>query len=268
MFEFLGIARLYKLPFLKTYWKRGELRAVLDCFIRNHMVEGPETNQFENRIRETFGAKFAFATNSGRTGIQNILEALPDSEKTRNEVLVPSFGCTGTIQPIIQAGLKPVFVDIGKDLNIDTNSTKDKITERTRAIIVPSLCGKPADWGRFKKLRREDVFLIDDAAQSMGAEYDGRTVGTLGDAGIFSFTLGKILSSTGGGMVVTDSQKLYERISEKGLAHEKYFSVMQRTFRTLALGPYRAYALPLYSIKSLVARTFPKKDFACKSSSN
>ena len=262
MFESLGIIRSYKLPFLKTYWRENEVSAIFNCLVRNKMVVGPETKKFEDRIGDRFKTKFAFATNSGRSAIQVILESML-SEKDKREVLVPSFGCTGIIQPIIQAGLTPVFVDISEDLNISPDSVEDKITKNTKAIIVPSLCGKPANWIRFKKIaNKKDLFLIDDASQSVGAKYRGKFLGTLGDAGVFSFTLGKIISSTGGGMVLTDSRYLYDEILNRKINNERYLPVLQRTFRTLMLGPYRRYGLPLFSISNLKNKIFSRTDLS------
>ena len=262
MLEFLGRLKSYRFPFLKPYWTDGEWRALFDCLAGGRVIDGNDTLRFEELVKARFGTKFAIGTNSGRSGLQLILES---AGYKVGEVIVPSFGCTGTVQPILQAGLTPVFVDIEEDFNIDPSALSDSITKNSRAVIVPSLYGKPARLAEIRKIAKENgMLMIDDAAQAMGAVFSGKPVGTLGDAGIFSFSLGKVLSATAGGMVLTNSKHIGESVRAGLTVKESGIGVSSRAIETLMRGKYRRCFLPLLSIKNLLTRPLFKKDLSFK----
>jgi len=260
MLETLGRFRFYKYPYLQPYWKGEETRAMIDCFVKNRMILGPSISELENEIQKAHGSHYVFGTNSGRAAIQLILESMRRDD--RNEVLVPSFGCSGIIQPIVQSGMRPVFLDIGMDLNVDIDYLAESMTDKTRALIVPNMSGQPAEWAAIGRIAREnDLFVIDDAAQAVGARYKGKPIGTLGDAGIFSFTLGKIISATGGGAILTNSEELSEKLTQRRVPNEHYFDVSFRAAGVLMRGKYRSYTLPFFSIKNLFMKFARKNKF-------
>ncbi|MFH1056950.1 MAG: DegT/DnrJ/EryC1/StrS family aminotransferase, partial [Candidatus Micrarchaeota archaeon] len=174
--------KFFKYPLLRPYWDERELKTILGCISSNSLSQGQSTGVFSSRMKKRFGYSSAVATNSGRTAILLALNSIP-KEKGRSEVILPSYGCVGTIQPILQAGFTPVFCDVGEDYNISASSISAACSKKTRAVIVPSLFGKPAEWKGIKKISGElGLFAIDDAAQSFGAEYSGVPVGSFGDA--------------------------------------------------------------------------------------
>ena len=180
--------------------------------------------ELEEEFRKYLGVKYAFSFNSGRSGFLAILSAL-DLEQG-SEILVQGFTCNAVINPIIwsrlrqgyggQAGLKPVFVDIKQEtLNIDSQDLKNKITDKSRAVIVQHTFGLPTDMNEILKIcKQHNLTLIEDCAHSLGAVYNGQKVGTFGRASFFSFGRDKIISSVYGGMVITNDDELAKKIKD------------------------------------------------------
>jgi len=158
--------------------------------------------------------KYAFSFNCGRSAFLAILHSL--NLNKGDEVLLQGFSCSAAVNPIIWAGLKPVFIDIKKEtLNIDYDILKTKISEKSRVVVVQHTFGMPAEMEEILKICKENnLILIEDCAHSLGAEYKGRKVGTFGRASFFSFGRDKVISSVHGGMAVTDDEKLGLRIKE------------------------------------------------------
>lgn len=249
--------KFYKIPFLIPYWDAAELNAIKTCLFKNRLVDGENTAEFERTAAKKFGFKNASGTSMGRAAIQLALERMrmfegdrKSERDERKEVLVPSYGCTGIIQPIIQSGLTPVFIDVEKDFNTSANAIRAAVTKNTRAAIIPSLGGKPVDWDSVQCVCREhDLFVVDDAAQAVGVKYRGRFLGSFGDAGVFSFTLGKVLSATAGGLLTSKS-------GTEGLELplERRRTVLRRALEVTLRGKYRAYTLPFFAFKDAVRR--------------
>jgi perosamine synthetase len=129
-----------------------------------------------------------------------------------DEVLVPPYTFAATAHAVLHAGATPVFTDIERDtLCLDPVAMEDRVTARTRALIAVHIGGKPARMAQLRDAaRRHGLVVIEDAAQAHGATYDGRPVGTLGDAGVFSFSP-KLMTSFRGGIVVTGDPDIAER---------------------------------------------------------
>jgi len=223
--------KFYKIPFLIPYWDAAELNAIKTCLFNNSLTVGESVAELELAVAKKFGFKNVVGTNMGRTAIQLALESTLEGNygHKRTEVLVPSYGCTGTIQPIIQSGFTPVFVDIGKDFNTNADIISTAVTRNTRAAIIPSLGGKPVDWTAIERVCREhDLFVLDDAAQAVGVKYRNRFLGSFGDAGVFSFTLGKVLSATAGGLLV-NRRRAGKELETLGLPLERKSAVLRRS---------------------------------------
>lgn len=168
----------------------------------------------EDRFKEYFGVRYAFSFNSGRSALWAILKAL-NLEKG-DQILVQGFTCNALINPIINLGLKPVYVDINKEtLNLDPKDLEQKITSKSRAVVVQHTFGLPADLKRILEIcRKYNLILIEDCAHSLGAEYKGRKIGTFGKAAFFSFGRDKIISSVYGGMAICNDKELGERLKD------------------------------------------------------
>ena len=171
---------------------------------------GARGREFEARWASWIGAAHAVSCSSGTAALHTALLAL--GIQPGDEVIVPSHTFLSTSLAVLHAGAIPVFSDVGDDHTIDPRALEALVTERTRAVIVVHLYGIVCAMDRIlEAARRHGLSVVEDCAQSVGGEFQGRKVGTLGDAGCFSFSEGKHVSTGGeGGMVVTENDKLAE----------------------------------------------------------
>jgi len=162
---------------------------------------------FEQAACELFGCSHAVATSSGTAGLRTALAAL--GVGCGDEVIVPAFTFIATVNAVVSMGAVPVFAEVDETWGIDPSDLEQRITERTVAIVPVHLDNCPSDMDPILEIaRRRGVAVLEDAAQSMGASYRGRALGTLGDLGVFSLQLEKNVTSGEGGMVVTDDADL------------------------------------------------------------
>ena len=181
---------------------------------------GPELEDYKKEFASYYGVKYATATSSGAAAIHSALGALrlePGSEVITSPITDP-----GTVAPILTQNCIPVFADVDyRTLNLSLQSIKERITERTKAIIPVHLAGQPCDMDSIMKLaKRHNLIVIEDCAQAHGAKYKGRYVGSIGHMGTFSLMGGKHTTSGGqGGMVITNDETLYwnaKRFADRG----------------------------------------------------
>jgi len=176
-------------------------------------ILGEEVEKFEKEFANYCGAKYAIGVASGSDALALSLKALGVAKE--DDVITVPNTFTATVDAISGNNAKPVFVDIDPETyNIDITRIEEKVTDKTKAIIPVHLYGQPADMDPILKLAREhNLKIIEDACQAHGAEYKGKKVGSLGDAGCFSFYPAKNLGAYGdGGMVVTNNEEIAERI--------------------------------------------------------
>jgi len=201
----------YKVPF-GTVSITEEARALIDKALETKFVtRGKYVGEFERKFAEIFGVKYAVAVSSGTDADALSLAVLYDYGAQRgDEVIVPALSFVGTGNAVLQAGFKPVFVDIKKEtLNIDPQKIEEVITEKTRAIMPVHLMGKPADMDPILEIARQHkLYVIEDAAEAHGAEYKGKKIGTLGHMAAFSLYAAHIITSIEGGMVITNDEKM------------------------------------------------------------
>jgi perosamine synthetase len=169
---------------------------------RDHMSE------LSRVLRDRFTVRHCFFTSTGRAGLTILLRALKRlGDQNRDEVIIPSYTCFSVPASIVRAGLRPRIVDVVPGtLDFDFNSLTQADFRTVLAVIATNLYGLPNDLPRIVDIgRQQGIFVIDDAAQSMGGMVGGRFSGTWGDAGLFSFDKGKNVSAIDGGVVVTSS---------------------------------------------------------------
>jgi perosamine synthetase len=219
----------WKIPLFKIYSEEDDVDQVAEV-IRSGMnwATGPKVNEFEERIKEYVGTDYAVTFNSGTSALHAILLAYGIGKN--DEVLVPSFTFIATANSPFFVGAKPVFAEIeDTTYGLDPEDVATRITPRTKAIMPAHIGGLSC---RIKELREiaddHDILLIEDAAESLGARTDGKKVGTFGDSSMFSFCGPKVITTGEGGVIVTDSQEIAERIKllrSHGRADTKdYFS--------------------------------------------
>ncbi len=176
--------------------------------------KGEAIEELENQFKNYLGVKYAFSFNSGRSALLAILKSLGlGSEK---EILLQAFTCNAAANPIIWAGLKPVYVDCDeKDFNIDIEDLKRKITPESKVIIIQHTFGLPANIDEVSEIcQQNNLILIEDCAHSLGAKYKGKKIGTFGKAAFFSFSRDKVISSVYGGMAATNDSSLAEKLQQ------------------------------------------------------
>lgn len=217
-----------------------ELRAAFERVLSSGMfIMGGEVTAFEEECSRAVEAKHAIAVSSGTDALLLALMAMDIG--VGDEVLVPTFTFFATAGCVSRTGATPVFVDVCPVcFNIDPADARAKITPRTRAILPVHLFGQCADMDAIQALAREhDLRIIEDAAQSMGASYRGRSCGTIGDAGIFSFFPSKNLGGFGdSGMMVTNDDTLAaraRRLRNHGMEPKYYHHEIGGNFRIDAL---------------------------------
>lgn len=167
-------------------------------------------NQLEDMMKEDLNVKYALGVTSCTAGLVVALKALGIGYG--DKVIVPSISFIASATAVISAQAVPVFVDVDETLNMDPEDLEEAIDEDVKAMIVVPLNGNPNDMDKIMAIaRKHDVKVIEDVAQSCGVEYKGHAQGTIGDIGVFSFQMNKILTSGEGGAVVTNDVKLFER---------------------------------------------------------
>jgi len=184
--------------------------AVLNGYYENYRKH---TQLLENRICEYLEVKHALATNSCTAAIHLSLAAI--GIKEGDEVITTDSSCVASAMPIVYSGSKGVFVDVKKnDWNLDPRLIESKITEKTKAIIAVHWNGHPCDMDQILGIvKKHNLQVVEDAAPSLGAEFKGQKVGSIGDLGCFSFQGAKIAIGGQGGVVVTNNTELFEKIT-------------------------------------------------------
>lgn len=197
------------------------LQNVSDCIKTGWISSsGKYVKLFEEKFAKFLGTKYALTTTSGTTALHLALVTLGVSPG--DEVILPTFTMAACPMSILYTGAKPVLVDSEPETyNLDPTQIQEKITKITRAIMVVHLYGHPADMSFILKLAKKyKLKIIEDCAEAHGAEYKNRKVGTFGEINCFSFYANKIITTGEGGMVVTNSKRLYKRAKAlKDLAH-------------------------------------------------
>lgn len=186
-----------------------------------------KVKEFEEAYAAWQGCRYCVFVNSGSAANMILINTIKDLRGWRDgdEILVPAVTWPTTVTPVIQFGLKPVFVDANlTDLSLDYDQVERKITPRTRGIFVAHLLGFPANVQRLKEIvKGRDIAILEDCCESHGATLNGEKVGNLGLAGTFSFYWGHHLTTVEGGMVCTNDEDLYKMLVLKrshGLARE------------------------------------------------
>lgn len=187
-----------------------EMDAVSRVMGSNWFVNGKELPAFEKEFAEYTGTKFAVGCSNGSAAIELALRSLGIGKG--DEVMVPSHTAFPTVEAILNAGAKPFFVDIDKDTY--TMKCPERLPYAVRAVIGVHLYGHPFDVNKIREFCDEfGIYLIEDCAQAVGAEYKGKKVGSLGDMGCFSFYPSKNMTVAGdGGMITTNSQVVNDRL--------------------------------------------------------
>ena len=187
-----------------------ESRAVSEVIESGYIADGKIVNKFERAFAKFLGVEYALSTNSGTAALHLTLHAM--GVGPGDEVIIPSYVCSALLNAVNYVGATPILSEIHPDThNLVATDVKGRISNRTKVIIVPHLFGLAAD---LKPLLELDVPVIEDCAQSIGAAYNQRPVGTIGVAALFSFYATKVITTGEGGMVVCNSGDIAARIRD------------------------------------------------------
>jgi len=187
-----------------------EVNAVREVFSSGWLTQGPRVKLFEEQFAQRHQSKYAIATTSCTSALHTMLNAAGIGPG--DEVIVPSFTWIATANAVIYTGATPVLVDIDLDsFNINLNCILERITPKTKAIIVVHLFGYCVDINFLKlSIGNPDILIFEDAACAAGASINGQSAGSMGEAASFSFHPRKSITTGEGGMVTTNSFELYE----------------------------------------------------------
>lgn len=195
-----------------------ELLNMIDASLDMWLTEGRFNNEFENKLKKYLNVKHVLTVNSGSSANLLAISALTSYKledkalKKGDEVITVASGFPTTINPVIQNGLIPVFIDCETGTyNIDAEKIEEAITDRTKAIFVAHTLGCPYNLRKIKELAEKyDLFIIEDSCDALGGEFEGKKLGTIGDIGTFSFYPAHHITTGEGGAVVTNNSEIYK----------------------------------------------------------
>ncbi|EKE06799.1 MAG: hypothetical protein ACD_18C00278G0002, partial [uncultured bacterium] len=208
--------------------------------------EGKDIVKVEEHLQNYFQTKYAITFDSGRTALQKTLEAL--NLKHDDEVLVQAYTCMVVSNAINWSHAKAVYIDINQDFNMNPEDLQKKITKKSKVLIIQHTFGKPADLEQLLKIAKQNnLVIIEDCAHAFGVMYKGKKLGTFGHIAMFSFGSDKVLSSSRGGAIITNHEKLAEKLMDinKKLPKTKLLKIKQNLLNF----PIFYFGKKMYDIK-------------------
>src|SRR5665648_909100 len=204
-----------------------DIEAVVGVMKTRFLSIGPKVVEFEKRMSEYVGVKYAVAVNSGTSALHLIIRGLGIGEG--DVVITTPFSFIASSNCILFEGASPLFVDIEEDtLNLDADKVEEKLESlsgeelaKVKALLVVDAFGQPADWDRFTAIAKKyNLLLIEDSAEALGSEYKGKKCGSFGGAGVFAFYPNKQITTGEGGILVTDNAELARLARSMGVKVE------------------------------------------------
>ena len=194
--------------------ERKEINDVMDTgILMRYGFDGPrkgiwKSKELEAAICATLGCNFAQLTSSGTSALSTALTCLGIG--VGDEVIMPAFTFVASFESVLSVGAIPVLADVDETLTLAPDAVRRAITPRTKCVMPVHMCGAMADLDALGLICKEhNLILLEDTAQSFGARYKGRALGTIGHAGIFSFDFVKTVTCAEGGAVITNDKDLY-----------------------------------------------------------
>lgn len=211
--DYASLRSFHRIPVASPDLGGNELEYVTSCLQDGWISsQGPFVKRFEAEFSEFVGGSEALACSSGTTALHLALEALDIGPG--DEVIVPDFTFAASINAVLYCGAKPVLVDVDRNSwNINPGLLESVRTPHTKAVMAVHIYGQPADMDSIAAFtNRHNLFLVEDAAEALGATYRGRPIGSFGDTAAFSFFGNKLITTGEGGMVVAKDPKVAGKI--------------------------------------------------------
>jgi len=225
-------------PLVENPFREKDLKSAIKVIKSGKITIGKYTNNFEKIFSKKLGTKNTLMVNSGSSANLLAFQCLINPYRKKrlkigDEVLIPALCWSTSLWPIIQSGLKPVFVDINPNtLNIDLKLLQKKITNKTKAIMLVHVLGNSTEMNLLLKIiKKNKLILIEDTCESLGSKFNNKYLGTFGDISTFSFYSSHQISSGEGGMISCKTEEDYEIIKalrshgwSRGLKNEKFIA--------------------------------------------
>jgi len=200
------------IPYGKQWIDEDDIQSVVEALRGDLITTGPKVSEFEEKIAECAGAKYAVTYSNGTAALHAACFAAGISED--DEVITTPITFAASANCALYVGARPVFADICSDTyNIDPTEIEKKITTKTKAIIPVDFTGQPCNLDKIMQIaKKHNLTVIEDAAHSIGATYKGKKIGGIADMTTFSFHPVKTITTGEGGAVTTNSKELYEKL--------------------------------------------------------
>jgi len=202
-----------KYPASRPYISQKDKKAVAQVLETDYLSLGPNHKKFEEKFAKRIGTRYAVSVSSGTAGLH--LALLASGIKPGDEVITSPFSFIASSNAIIYTGAKPVFCDVDPATgNISPDEIEKKITKKTKALLIVHIFGQAANMKRIMPIaKKHNLKIIEDACESIDAKHFGKKVGTFGESAVFAFYPNKQMTTGEGGMIVTNSKKIYELCS-------------------------------------------------------
>lgn len=197
-----------KVQLAKPDITQKEIDSVVEVLRSGILSIGPKIEEFEKKVADYAGLKYAVAVNSGTSALNLIIKSLGIGNG--DEVITTPFSFVASVNCFIMEGAKPVFVDINpKTLEMNIDEIESKITDKTKAILAVDVFGQPINMNKLREIAdRHKLYLIEDSCEAIGSAYDGVRAGKLADAAVFAFYPNKQITTGEGGIIVTDNEQI------------------------------------------------------------
>lgn len=200
------------IPYGRQSIDEEDIQAVIDVLRSDYLTTGPKVTEFEQKVADYVGVKYAVAVNSGTAALH--IACLAAGIQNGDEVITSPITFAASSNCVLYCGGTPVFADINSSTyNIDPIEIEKKITSKTKALIPVHYTGQPCDMDAINNIaKKHNLIVIEDAAHALGASYKGKKIGSISDMTCFSFHPVKPITTGEGGMVVTNNEDFYKKL--------------------------------------------------------
>ncbi len=201
------------IPISKPFLSSEEAQSAYDTILSGWVTQGPRVEEFEKEFAIITGAKYAVAVSNCTTALH--LSLIVAGVRKDDEVICPSLSYIATANSIRYVGAKPVFAEVCNDYNLDVKDIENRITKKTKAILLVHQMGMPANIDELKNIcKKYSLKLIEDAACAIGSSYKNKMIGSHSELVCFSFHPRKVITTGDGGMITTNRLDFYERLKK------------------------------------------------------